>query len=221
MNRAVDPSTEDPPPTARGGSATVPPGLKTGDRRAAVRHADPAALRQWKGSIVANDPNWRLPEVAGFTLESPEFRDGEPLPSSARADGGNRSPALAWSGAPAGTKSFAVTLYDPDAPTGSGFWHWAAYNLPGTLTSLAADAGNPENKTLPGVTINNEMRAEQYMGAAPPPGDGEHRYFFTVSALDIAALEIPADATPAVLGFTMREHIIGRAQLMGLSNTPA
>ena len=74
---------------------------------------------------MSNDPNWRLPEVPTFTLESPDFAEGEKLPDWARADGGNRIPTLRWSGAPEGTKSFAVTLYDPDAPTGSGFWHCA------------------------------------------------------------------------------------------------
>ncbi|CAN5183439.1 YbhB/YbcL family Raf kinase inhibitor-like protein [soil metagenome] len=170
---------------------------------------------------MANHPNWRLPEVPAFTLESADFGDGQPLPTTARADGGNRSPALRWSGAPAGTKSFALTLYDPDAPTGSGFWHWAVYNLPGTLTELPADAGNPANKALPGITLANETRTEAFMGAAPPPGDGEHRYFFTLSALSVPSLDIPAGATPAVLGFMMRESIIGRAQLVGLASTPA
>ncbi len=172
---------------------------------------------------MVNDPNWRLPEVPSFTLESPDFADGEFLPDWARADSGNRSPALSWSGAPAGTKSFALTLYDPDAPTGSGFWHWAVYNIPAETTSLPAGSGNPATADLPpgAVTVPNELRGEEFTGAAPPPGDGQHRYFFTLSALDIGELDVPVDATPAVLGFLVRGNIIGRAQLMGLAETPA
>jgi Raf kinase inhibitor-like YbhB/YbcL family protein len=170
--------------------------------------------------MMVNDPNWRLPEVTDFDLESPDFPAGGSLPDSARADGGNRSPALRWNGAPAGTKSFALTVYDPDAPTGSGFWHWAVYNIPAGVTELPAGTGNGE---LPpsAVTLRNELGTEEYTGAAPPPGDGQHRYFFTVSALDIGELDVPAGATPAVLGFILRGNIIGRAQLIGLAETPA
>jgi Raf kinase inhibitor-like YbhB/YbcL family protein len=169
---------------------------------------------------MANDPNWRLPDVPGFTLESPDFAEGALLPASARSDGGNRSPALAWSGAPEGTKSYALTIYDPDAPTGSGFWHWAVYNIPGDVTSLPAGAGT--DGTLPdeAVVLPNEMRGEEFTGAAPPAGDGRHRYFFTVSALS-DTLDLPKGATPAVLGFMLRGIILGRAQLVGLAETPA
>jgi Raf kinase inhibitor-like YbhB/YbcL family protein len=168
---------------------------------------------------MANDPNWRLPEVPGFTLESPEFSEGEFLPTSARGDSGSRSPALRWSGAPAGTKSFVLTVYDPDAPTGSGFWHWAVYNIPADVTELPAGAGT--DGTLPdgAITLSNEMGAPEFTGAAPPPGDGQHRYFFTVSALS-DTLELSPGTTPAVLGFMLRGIIIGRAQLVGLAETP-
>lgn len=169
---------------------------------------------------MANNPNWRLPEVAEFILESPDFAAGEYLPVDSRSDGGNRSPALNWSGAPEGTKSFALTLYDPDAPTGSGFWHWAVYNIPADVTSFPAGAGTDGALPEGAIVLPNEMRAEEFMGAAPPPGDGEHRYFFTVSALS-DTLELAAGSTPAVLGFMMRGIIIGRAQLIGLAQTPA
>ena len=164
---------------------------------------------------MTNDPNWRLPDVPSFTLESPDFAEGAALPGWARADGGNRAPALRWSGAPEGTKSFVVTVYDPDAPTGSGFWHFAAYNLPAETTELVG-AELPDAA----VIVKNEMGQLAFMGAAPPPGDGPHRYFFTVSALS-DTIEVPADATPAVLGFTLRGSILGRAQLMGTAETPA
>ncbi|MEO6532607.1 MAG: YbhB/YbcL family Raf kinase inhibitor-like protein [Pseudolysinimonas sp.] len=164
---------------------------------------------------MSNHPNWRLPEVPTFTLESPDFAEGDQLPDWARADGGNRAPTLRWSGAPEGTKSFAVTLFDPDAPTGSGFWHFAAYDIPASTTELVASAPLPESAKL----LRNEVGQRGYLGAAPPPGHGSHRYFFTVSALSVEHLDLSADATPAVLGFTLRASLLGRAQLMGTQET--
>ncbi|MEO6114857.1 MAG: YbhB/YbcL family Raf kinase inhibitor-like protein [Pseudolysinimonas sp.] len=165
---------------------------------------------------MSNHPNWRLPEVPTFTLESPDFAEGDTLPDWSRADGENRAPTLRWSGAPGGTKSYAVTLFDPDAPTGSGFWHFAAYDLPGSTTELVSGAPLP----VPAKILKNEVGQRGYMGAAPPPGDGPHRYFFTVSALSVDHLDLADDATPAVLGFTLRGSLLGRAQLMGLQETP-
>lgn len=175
--------------------------------------------------IMANDPNWRLPQVPAFTLESPDISDGDYLPLWARtasAGGEDRSPTLSWSGFPAHTQSFVLTVFDPDAPTGSGYWHWAVYNIPGEVTALPAGAGSPDSGLLPegAITVANESRARQFEGAGPPPGDGDHRYVFTVSALDVASLELPEGCTPAVLGFMMRTHVIGRAQLTALSSTP-
>lgn len=179
-----------------------------------------------KDVTVVNDPNWRLPVVPEFHLSSPEVRPGDYLPMWARASGAggeDRSPTLSWSGAPTGTKSFVVTVFDPDAPTGSGYWHWAVHDIPASVTALPADAGNPDAGLLPdgAVTIANESRDERFEGAAPPAGDGEHRYVFTVSALDVEHLHLPAGCTPAVLGFMMRGSVIGRAQLVALSATPA
>jgi len=165
---------------------------------------------------MSNHPNWRLPEVPTFTLESPDFAEGQKLPDWARADGGNRAPTLRWSGAPEGTKSFAVTLFDPDAPTGSGFWHFAAYDIPASTTELVASEPLPE----PAKILKNEVGQRGFMGAAPPPGHGPHRYFFTVSALSVEHLDISEDATPAVLGFTLRASLLARAQLMGTQETP-
>jgi Raf kinase inhibitor-like YbhB/YbcL family protein len=165
---------------------------------------------------MSNHPNWRLPEVPTFTLESPDFAEGEKLPDWSRADGENRAPTLRWSGAPEGTKSFVVTLFDPDAPTGSGFWHFAAYDLPAATTELPSGAPLPESAKI----LKNELGQRAYSGAAPPPGHGSHRYFFTVSALSVEHLDLSEDATPAVLGFTLRESLLGRAQLMGTQETP-
>jgi len=175
---------------------------------------------------MANDPNWRLPEVPSFTLTSPDFANNGPLPVWSRSSGEgaeNRSPALDWEGAPGGTRSYVLTMFDPDAPTSSGWWHWAVANIPATVTSLPRDAGNSENGMLPegAVTLANEARVEAYGGAAPPPGHGEHRYFFTVSALDTDRLDVPGGATPAMLCFLMRPHVIARAQLMGVTETLA
>jgi Raf kinase inhibitor-like YbhB/YbcL family protein len=177
---------------------------------------------------MANDPNWNLPDVPTFLLSSPDFEDGGRLPTWARsgiagAGGDDRSPGLNWEGAPAATRSYAVTMYDPDAPTGSGFWHWAVYNIPASVTSLAADAGNPDARLLPGgaVTLKNEIGLERFLGAAPPPGHGDHRYVFTVTALDVDSLDLAPGSTPAILGFTMLGHVIGRAQLIALTRTPA
>lgn len=177
---------------------------------------------------MANDPNWRLPDVPSFSLTSPDLTPGGKLPTWARsgimgAGGEDRSPGLNWTGAPEGTKSFALTLYDPDAPTGSGYWHWALFNIPADVTELPADAGNPDARLLPpgAITLPNEARLERFVGAAPPPGHGEHRYFFTVTALDVASLELDPGSTPAVLGFTLLGHVLGRAQLVGTTETPA
>ena len=175
---------------------------------------------------MMNDPNWRLPVVPEFELHSPDVRPGDYLPPWARtesAGGEDRSPTLSWRGAPAETKSFVVTMFDPDAPTGSGYWHWAVYGIPASITTLPADAGNPDSGLLPegAITVANESRSQRYQGAGPPPGDGDHRYVFTVSALDIDRLELPVGCTPAVLGFMMRTNVIARAQLTTLSSTPA
>jgi len=173
-----------------------------------------------------NDPFHRLPEVPAFTLTSPDFEEGGTLPQWARsgiagAGGEDRSPTLHWSGAPSGTKSFALTMYDPDAPTGSGWWHWAVCNIPATITALPQDAGNPEAGLLPAgaVTLPNEIRLARYLGAAPPAGHGEHRYYFVLSALDVERLDVPADSTPAYLGFVLRDHLVARAVLSGRSET--
>jgi Raf kinase inhibitor-like YbhB/YbcL family protein len=173
-----------------------------------------------------NHPNWKLPEVPTFTLTSPDFEEGETLPQWARsgiagAGGEDRSPTLHWSGAPSGTRSFALSCYDPDAPTGSGWWHWAVYNIPANIVALPQNAGDPDAGLLPpgAITLPNELRLERYLGAAPPAGHGEHRYVFTVSALDVERLDIPAGSTPAILGFQLASHVVARAQLTGVSET--
>lgn len=173
----------------------------------------------------APDPYSFLPQVAGFELSSTDITDGAEL-SVAQvsgimgAGGGDVSPQLSWSGFPAETKSFAVTVYDPDAPTASGFWHWVVANIPADTTELAADAGagadSSDGSGLPpgAVTLRNDAGANRYIGAAPPDGHGTHRYFTVVHAVDVEHLEVDATATPAFLGFNLFSHTLARAQLV-------
>jgi Raf kinase inhibitor-like YbhB/YbcL family protein len=174
---------------------------------------------------MTNDPYWRLPEVAALEVRSPDFEEGGPLPDWARAQGAggqNLSPELRWLGAPDGTRSFVVRVFDPDAPTMSGFWHWAVYDLPRTVDHLRRGAGTPSSGLMPAgaITVANELRGEEYTGAAPPAGHGEHRYVFVVSALSVAHLDLPAGITPAVLGFVLREHELARGATVATSVTP-
>ncbi|WP_410592272.1 YbhB/YbcL family Raf kinase inhibitor-like protein [Amycolatopsis sp. lyj-23] len=168
-----------------------------------------------------NDPFARLPEVPSFTVTSTTITEGAALPAEHRS-GKDRSPQLSWRGAPAGTKSYAVTVYDPDAPTGSGFWHWAVADIPATVTELPEGAGDPTGSGLPegAFQLPGDTREARFLGAAPPAGHGPHRYFFVVHALDVASIGVPADATPAVLGFTMAGHVLGRAVLTATAETP-
>ena len=159
-----------------------------------------------------------LPPVASFTVTSADVADGRALPRAQvsgimGAGGEDVSPQLSWSGAPEGTRSFAVTCFDPDAPTASGFWHWAVANIPADVTGLPAGAGSGESGALPAgaVTLRNDAGSHRYIGAAPPAGHGPHRYFFVVHAVDVPELSVDASASPAFLGFNLFSHSIGRA----------
>ena len=140
-----------------------------------------------------------------FTLSSPDIAADSTIDRKFEFDGfgcsgDNKSPTLKWSGAPAGTKSFAITLYDPDAPTGSGFWHWFVVNIPGDVTELAANAGAIGGANLPkgAKHIRIDYGIHGFGGPCPPEGDPPHRYIFTVHALKVDRLDIPDDATAAV-----------------------
>ncbi|MET7990314.1 YbhB/YbcL family Raf kinase inhibitor-like protein [Amycolatopsis sp. NPDC005232] len=161
-----------------------------------------------------------LPSVPSFTLRSTDIAEGETLTTPHLsgifgAGGEDRSPQLSWEGFPEGTRSFAVTVYDPDAPTASGFWHWAVFNVPASVTELAANAGDANGSGLPegAVTLKGDGGVKQFLGAAPPPGHGPHRYYFVVHALDVDSLEIDGDATPAFLGFNLFGHTLARATI--------
>jgi len=130
--------------------------------------------------------------------------------------GQNISPALNWSNAPAGTKSFAVTAYDPDAPTGSGWWHWVMYNIPATATGLVAGAGNGRNAPSGSQQGNTDFGSKGYGGPCPPAGDKPHHYHFTVFALKVDKLDVPGDASAAMVGFNLNANKLATATVTGL-----
>jgi Raf kinase inhibitor-like YbhB/YbcL family protein len=132
--------------------------------------------------------------------------------------GENVSPSLTWSSAPAGTKSFAITVYDPDAPTGSGWWHWMLYDIPPTVTSLAAGAGAPGKAPLPsGAKLGmTDFGVKGWGGPCPPQGDKAHRYVFTVFALKTATLDVPASATSALVGYNLNGNALAKASFTAL-----
>lgn len=168
----------------------------------------------------AYNPYDFLPELPGFTLTSRDVTDSRPLKQAQvsgimGAGGQDVSPQLSWSGFPEQTRSFAVTVFDPDAPTGSGFWHWAVANLPATVTDLPAGIG--DGSVLPGdaVTLRNDAGLPRYVGAAPPAGHGYHRYFIAVHAVKVEKLDLTGDASPAYLGFNLFMNAIARAVIHG------
>lgn len=127
--------------------------------------------------------------------------------------GKNLSPALQWTAGPKGTRSYAVTVYDPDAPTGSGWWHWVVYNIPVDVTQLPEGAGETSSKQMPAGALQGrtDFGAPGFGGACPPPGDKPHRYIFTVHALKVEKIEVPADASAALVGYMINANRLGKA----------
>jgi Raf kinase inhibitor-like YbhB/YbcL family protein len=163
---------------------------------------------------VSPNPYDLLPPVPAFTVTSNDVQDGQPLKDDQVAAKGNLSPQLSWSNAPEGTKSFVVTCFDPDAPTPSGFWHWVLVDLPADVTSLEAGAASGH---LPGKAFHcrNDGGDKGFMGAAPPPNDQVHRYYFVVHAVKEESLGVDSDASPAVVSFNLAFKTVGRAILHG------
>ena len=162
------------------------------------------------------------PQALRFHLDSPDVKDGATVPSAhvfngMGCTGGNESPALAWHNPPSGTRSFAVTCYDPDAPTGSGWWHWQMFDIPASATGLPRGAGGAAG-TRPGNAkqSRNDYGEAAYGGPCPPPGDNPHRYAFTVFALKVDHLDVPANASCALVGFMLNANAIGTASLTAL-----
>jgi Raf kinase inhibitor-like YbhB/YbcL family protein len=164
-----------------------------------------------------------MPPVPSFNLRSDDVADGEMMSENQVYNafgmtGKNISPSLSWSGFPAETKGFAVTCFDPDAPTGSGFWHWVLVDIPPSVTSLPTGAGHSGGSGLPAgaMHLRNDYGTRDFGGAAPPAGDPPHRYVFAVHAVDVPSLELEPDTTPALAGFNLRYRTIARAVLVPL-----
>ncbi len=159
--------------------------------------------------------------AAEFQLSSPTIKDqgtigNEHVYAGFGCSGGNVSPALQWQGAPKDTKSFALTVYDPDAPTGSGWWHWVIFNLSPTSNSLPVNAGKPNGKAAPAGSVQSMTDFGQpgYGGPCPPAGDKPHRYIFTLYALKLEQLPLKGDASGAMVGFYLNQNMIAKASFM-------
>lgn len=169
---------------------------------------------------AAQLPYDSLPDVPSFDVWSTDITDGQTLPMPQvsgifGAGGEDRSPHLAWSGFPEETRSFAVTCFDPDAPTGCGFWHWNVVDIPADVTELTAGAGSHETPALPdgAITINNDAGLAGYLGAGPPPGHGPHRYVFAVHAMNCDSIGVDTSVSNAIAGFNMFGKVLARATI--------
>lgn len=179
---------------------------------------------------TAPDPYSLLPEVPSFTVTSESFTDGAALSETHVYDdwgftGDNRSPQLSWTGAPEGTRSYAVSCFDPDAPTPAGFWHWTVLGIPAEVTDLAEDAGREGGEGLPegALMTTTDFGTQAFGGAAPPAGDRPHRYVFAVHALDCepGELGLEGGVSCTVAAFTYLTHTLARATITGTYQTPA
>lgn len=158
-----------------------------------------------------------------FTLTTPDLPEGQPIGERFTANtwgchGGNESPALAWRHVPAGTKSFAVTMFDPHTPPVSGWWHWVVYDIPATATGLPRKAGDPDSPTMPKgakqVRPDGEAPEPHYYGPCPDEGDPPHRYTITVYALNVDHLDVPSTSTPANIDAEIAGKTLAKATIV-------
>ncbi|HVL54943.1 MAG TPA: YbhB/YbcL family Raf kinase inhibitor-like protein [Burkholderiaceae bacterium] len=162
--------------------------------------------------------------ASAFELSSPDFAPGGTIPNKHvykgfGCEGDNVSPALQWSNPPAGTRSFALLVHDPDAPTGgAGWWHWLVYNLPAQTSSLPQGAGTPDGAKLPSgaMQVRTDFGSPGWGGPCPPAGHKPHRYHFMLHALKVDKLDIPQGATASLVGFMVNANSIGQARLTGM-----
>lgn len=161
--------------------------------------------------------------ATALTLSSDDIANGE-LMSKAQefngfgCSGADMSPHLQWSDVPQGTKSFALTVYDPDAPTGSGWWHWQLVNIPANVAELAANAGHPKHALAPAGSqhVANDYGIAGFGGACPPQGHGIHHYRFTLHALSVESLDLPPNASGALAGYLINANSIAQATIEAL-----
>lgn len=160
---------------------------------------------------------------AEMSITSTDIKASELMPKAQEfigfgCSGDNLSPQLSWTNAPADTKSFAITAYDPDAPTGSGWWHWVLVNIPASVNTLATGAGDPEKSLLPkgSQTFKTDYGNKSFGGSCPPEGDKAHRYQFKVFALNTEKLKLPEDASAALVGYYLNSHAIETVTLEAL-----
>jgi len=162
--------------------------------------------------------------AADFRLTSSDFKANGELANKFvyqgfGCHGDNVSPALSWSGAPAGTKSYALLVHDPDAPTGgAGWWHWIVYNIPASASAIAQGAGTADGAALPkgAVQGKTDFGSIGWGGPCPPPGHGKHHYEFTLYALKVAKLDVADGASAALIGYSANANALGKAELTGL-----
>jgi Raf kinase inhibitor-like YbhB/YbcL family protein len=150
-----------------------------------------------------------------FRLWSDDLKSGtfqqEQVYAGFGCTGSNMSPHLAWSGAPAGTRSYVITVYDPDAPTGSGFWHWVVANVPASATMIGSNASRTPRMPAGSLETRTDFGPTGYGGPCPPAGDQPHRYIFTIHALKVDRLEVDADMSAALVGFMTNASRIASA----------
>jgi Raf kinase inhibitor-like YbhB/YbcL family protein len=146
-----------------------------------------------------------------FRVHSPAFTGNRPIPKLFSRDGGNVSPAIEWDDAPAGTRSYALIVEDPDAPKGM-FRHWAAYDIPAEANGLPEGAGADARNIRMGV---NDFGNTQYDGPQPPPGHGTHHYHFRLFALDVPKLDMPQKSSVQDVLTAARQHALGETEVVG------